>query len=81
MEERSYYRAKGGAWRQRWGYMIRKIKNHYNAIAVKKDDNEIITFYECDKDKNVECEKTICGDCKYTRNIEYAKELEINVKW
>lgn len=31
--------------------------------------------YECDPFKNTPCRKTFCGECGYTTQIEYAKNV------
>lgn len=36
------------------------------------EENDIIV-YECDPEKNIECDKVMCGDmCMHTRHAEYS---------
>lgn len=43
---------------------INEIVNEYLGIK---------PLYLCDKDKNIECKKTNCGECMITDNIKFAK--------
>lgn len=34
-------------------------------------------LYECDPILNVECDKKMCGDCRHTKKMKYAKRFDI----
>lgn len=51
-----------------------------DGYLVNEETGERVIFYECDPEKNKECEKSFChregevGFCSKTTNPEYAKE-------
>lgn len=49
----------------------------YNIKAITNND-ELKLIFECDKDKNIECNKRYCGTCNHTTDTKYMKAKQRN---
>lgn len=49
----------------------------YNIKAIT-DNDELKLIFECDKDKNAECNKKYCGTCNHTTDTKYMKARQRN---
>lgn len=56
----------------------RNIKSIYKANILEYDDGKIDILYECDIEKNKECNKKHCckEECTHTLDKQYAKNFK-----
>lgn len=54
-----------------------KIKSEYIFSSCNKGTSlRCDVLFVCDPERNTECKKTFCGECKMTSNIEFAKRFD-----
>ncbi len=54
-----------------------KIKAEY-LFQQYENGASVDILYECDAERNTECAKTNCGECKHTSEIRFAKRFDLD---